>query len=186
MGIPLSSNFDVGSAIPLDARAVATDNIHRNSIPAGSRYEGLVVYVLAGATNFQLQGGTADSDWVDISGGGVASGSQVSKIADNDLGGHRVVIATQTGVDYADSSNQSHVDLVLGVTNNAAIATDSVNITTNGELVEPSWSWALGNVYVGVGGILTQTAPTIGFIQVIGVATASDTLLVAPKVSILI
>jgi len=184
MGIPLSSNFDVGSAIPLDARAVANDEAHRNSIPAGSRYEGLIVYVIAGATNFQLQGGITDLDWVNISGGG--SGSQVTKVADVDLGGNRVVIITATGVDYADSSNQAHVDLVLGLTNSAALVAESVIITTNGEVVEPSWSWSLGNVYVGVNGALTQTVPTVGFVQIIGVATASDTLLVVPRIPILI
>ena len=68
--IPLSSNFLLGSSLPLDGRTVVTDNTARDAIPSGQRYEGLTVYSVGSHTNYQLQGGILNADWVAAGGGG--------------------------------------------------------------------------------------------------------------------
>jgi hypothetical protein len=69
-GIPLSSQFNPSMQLPLDQRTVAADLTERDAITAIKRYEGLIVYVESEASNYQLQGGITNSDWVEIAGGG--------------------------------------------------------------------------------------------------------------------
>lgn len=70
MGITLGSNFDVQTALPLDSRSVVADLTARDAINALQRYEGMIVYVVAEGTNFQLVGGILDANWTELSGGG--------------------------------------------------------------------------------------------------------------------
>lgn len=74
MGIQLGSNFTVNTALPLDDRIQVADTTARDAIPAGRRYEGLIVYVIADGTNYQLVGGITDGDWTELSGAGGGSG----------------------------------------------------------------------------------------------------------------
>lgn len=67
MGITLGSNFTVNTALPLDDRMVVADIAARNAIPAGRRFQGMIVHVLSDLKNYQLQGGILDGNWVDIS-----------------------------------------------------------------------------------------------------------------------
>jgi len=66
--IPLSSNFQVNSPRPLDARTTVDDSTARDAIAAINRYDGLTVYQRDDSTMWQLQGGT--STWVDVTAGG--------------------------------------------------------------------------------------------------------------------
>lgn len=74
MGIQLGSNFTVNTSLPLDDRTVVADVTARDAIDSGKRYEGLLVYVEADATNYQLVGGITNGDWAELSGGGGAGG----------------------------------------------------------------------------------------------------------------
>ena len=74
MGIAISSNFDVQTALPLDSRLVVADPTARDAIPALQRYEGMIVYVQSELTNFQLVGGITDGDWAELSGSGGGGG----------------------------------------------------------------------------------------------------------------
>ena len=73
MGITLASNFDVNAALPLDSRMIAVDATARDAIIAGVRYEGMLVYVVADQTMYQLQGGITNGDWAAAGGGGGGS-----------------------------------------------------------------------------------------------------------------
>lgn len=73
MGITLASNFDVNAALPLDSRMIAADATARDAIIAGVRYEGMLVYVVADQTMYQLQGGITNGDWAAAGGGGGGS-----------------------------------------------------------------------------------------------------------------
>lgn len=73
MGIQLASNFDVNAALPLDSRMIAADATARDAIIAGVRYEGMLVYVVADQTMYQLQGGITNGDWAAAGGGGGGS-----------------------------------------------------------------------------------------------------------------
>lgn len=65
----------MNAALALDSRTVAATIAARNAIAAGTRYEGILVYVVADATNYQLVGGITNSDWVELSGSGGGGGS---------------------------------------------------------------------------------------------------------------
>lgn len=78
MGIQLGSNFTVNTNLPLDDRAVVADLTARDAIASGKRFEGMIVYVVSEATNFQLIGGILNADWAELSGSGGASASSGS------------------------------------------------------------------------------------------------------------
>ena len=64
MGIPLSSSFDLQSALPLDSRTNVADITARDAIPAAYRYEGLKVYVVSEDKAYTLKDGILDANWV--------------------------------------------------------------------------------------------------------------------------
>lgn len=99
-------------------------------------------------------------------------------IARADLGGHRVVCAVPGGVNLASSDDADTAGAAIGVTTAAAAAGAPVPVVTHGPVVEPSWSFAIGPVYLGRDGLLTQEAPTAGCVLRIGRATAPTVLLV--------
>jgi len=68
--IPLGSNFQLNSQLPLDARTVVADITARDAIPSGQRYRGLTVYVLSDSTNYQLQAGITNGDWIALADAG--------------------------------------------------------------------------------------------------------------------
>lgn len=107
-------------------------------------------------------------------------------VATEPIGGHRIVKAVVGGCAYADSSSISDINTVIGITESAYSIGDSVQIRLSGEVTEPSWNFTIGSVYLGINGLLTQTAPTIGFIQQIGIATSSNTILINIKQPIVI
>lgn len=74
MGIELASQFDVQTALPLDSRLKVADTTARDAIDALVRYEGMIVYVVADETNYQLIGGITNGDWQELSGGGGGGG----------------------------------------------------------------------------------------------------------------
>lgn len=73
-GIPLGSGFDRTGAVPLDLYSTVADLTARDAIPSGVRYEGMIVYVEAEETNFQLIGGILDANWEELSGSGGGGG----------------------------------------------------------------------------------------------------------------
>ena len=96
--------------------------------------------------------------------------SNITYPAAQALGGHRVVILNDgLEADYADATDLTHINRILGLTLGAVIQGDAVTILTGGDVIEPSWSWTLGlPVYLGSNGLLTQTRPIIGFNLIVG------------------
>lgn len=99
------------------------------------------------------------------------------------IGGHRAVYLTEASqCDYADQSDRVKSYQLLGVTIGAVQAGSNARIQTSGLLIEPSWSWAVGEfVYLGGNGLLTQTAPTSGYLVIIGLAASATGLLISIK-----
>lgn len=108
--------------------------------------------------------------------------------ADTALSGHRVVKVEANGkVAYADNTNPADAGQVLGVTLNAALPGDVVNVQVTGELTESSWAWVPGlPVYLGSAGNLTQTLPVMGFQLVVGIAVAPNKLVIGIKQAIIL
>ncbi len=111
--------------------------------------------------------------------GPAGDGSKLTKIAGSAIGGHKVVIASGvSGAQLADKDTPAHMHLVLGVTQGAASSGSPVDIQTVGEMIEPSWSWSAGPVFLGSNGNLTQTPPASGFQLLIGTAIAPTVLMI--------
>jgi hypothetical protein len=101
------------------------------------------------------------------------------------LGGHRLLVALGAGLaGTADPGNPAHVGQVVGMSNAAAADGTAVTVIQVGEIVEPSWAWSPGPVYLGAVGVPTQTRPTTGFLQEIGVATGPTRLVMDLKMPI--
>ncbi|HAO33199.1 MAG TPA: hypothetical protein PLU26_02220 [Candidatus Competibacter sp.] len=97
--------------------------------------------------------------------------------AAHDLGGHRALRVTGAGAaGYADA--YTAFDAVLGISIHAATAGAPVAVRGSGEMVEPSWSWSPGPVYLGRDGMLTQTPPSGGATLEIGIARGPATLFI--------
>jgi hypothetical protein len=86
MGIQISSNFTLNTALPLDDRFLVPDLAARDALPLGRRHEGMIVYVAAEETNFQLIGGITDDHWSELSGAGGGAGDSGTIVVDNFTG----------------------------------------------------------------------------------------------------
>jgi hypothetical protein len=106
------------------------------------------------------------------------------------LSGHRVVMPQVNGqLNYASNDNVAHLAAPLWITTGAASPGSPVDVLITGLMVEPSWSWTPGPVYLGANGQLTQTppaAPGALFLAQVGTATSPTTLFVdrAPSIKI--
>lgn len=114
---------------------------------------------------------------------GVDGASTMTFVANGAIGGHRAVVADGDGkISYADATNATHVNAVVGITLGAAVDGAPVTVQATGEIVEPSWNWTpLLPVFLSVNGLLSQSAPGSGFHLVLGVPTAPTKLAVGVK-----
>ncbi|MCK5919386.1 MAG: hypothetical protein KAG66_00490 [Methylococcales bacterium] len=90
------------------------------------------------------------------------------------------VIATGGLVAKADQSDLTHLGKVLGLALTSATAGGTVRVLQIGRVVNPTWSWLPGPIYLGVG-VLTQVPATNGILQVLAVAVSATEILVAVK-----
>ena len=92
----------------------------------------------------------------------------------------KVVRPTSIGkLIYASSADDLQWNDVIGITTTAGGVGDIINVRRLGLLTDPSWTWTTNlPVFLGVNGVLTQTAPTSGFICIVGKPFAADTLFI--------
>lgn len=101
---------------------------------------------------------------------------------------HHVVLVGSNGkAQYASSSNQLHAGRALGVTLNSASADGALTVRRSGAIIDSSFNWiAEQPIYCGLDGVLTQTVPTSGFIQIVGVAETTTSMNVEIETPILL
>ena len=83
-----------------------------------------------------------------------------------------------------EDGNVRHPDLgdisdsvkIAGIAMNAGGIGDLINVQTGGTFREPSWNWLSSPVFVEDEGVLTQTAPTTGYVVSIGRPIDSTTI----------
>lgn len=108
-----------------------------------------------------------DMMWADVS----AASELIVKNAQGAISGHRIVYSVSlTDVAYANQSDYIQTRAVIGMTLNAAADGGDLTIQDKGQVVEPSWNWAPGDVWLANNGQLTQTVPTSGNIFRVGSA----------------
>lgn len=111
---------------------------------------------------------------------GPAGGAALVRVADGPIGGYRVVRSLDAArVGYADSSQPTHGDDTIGITQNAAIDGDNITVVTQGPISFNGWALTPGApIYLGTNGLITQNAPETGFVQTIGHAEDATTVFV--------
>lgn len=93
-----------------------------------------------------------------------------------------VILADSGQLAYASSNNQSHAFCFAGVLPYSASQGDTAIAYRMGEIADAAWSWVRGSpVFLGVNGFLTQTAPTTGFLLVVGTPKSTNTLVIQPS-----
>jgi len=97
-------------------------------------------------------------------------------IAETNLNGLRVVASSDNFIGqavYADHNDISQSTKVLGITRGAVLAGNSVEVIDGGSINDPSWIWTDGPIFLGANGLLTQTAPSVGFVMMVGKAVSA-------------
>ena len=69
-GIPLTSNFTMNAALPIEDRMAVADLTARDTLSSLRRWEGMIVYVVSEGKHFTLAGGITNGDWGEVAGGG--------------------------------------------------------------------------------------------------------------------
>lgn len=88
-------------------------------------------------------------------------GGVVQAVAAHPLGGHRLVVPRDDGtVEYADATNQAHLNRPIWLTTSAWAAGATATLTAVGAVVEPAWAWTPGApLLLGASGLMTHTLP---------------------------
>ena len=89
----------------------------------------------------------------------------------------RVVYAGASGPALADKDTISQQDKIIGITTTSAAGSgETVKVTTEGKLEDPSFLFSIGPIYLGTSGVITQTKPTSGLLLQLGVAISATQL----------
>ena len=99
------------------------------------------------------------------------------------LGGNRAVVGDAVNTfRYASNANPQHLGRLAGITTGAANLGGPVALLSSGPMTEPSWAWTPNlPVFLSTNGLLTQTPPVAGFLQVVGLAITATALFVNPR-----
>jgi hypothetical protein len=117
-------------------------------------------------------------------GGGSGSAPQVNPFpgltqrkAGELLSGHRAVyVGSDNQFWIANPDDDICVDMICGITTGASAAGEDAFVRFTGELVDPSFNFSIGPVWLGPNGTLTQTRPTSGNLVLIGNAAGPNSL----------
>jgi len=117
---------------------------------------------------------------------GPAGGSAITVTAGEDLTQARAV-AIQGGEGFrADSSTLAHAGTVVGIAATFIGSGGSGGIQVSGEFTFVGWSWGDGPIYLGLDGVLTQTAPTTGFLIQMGRPLSPTSMVIEVQQSIIL
>jgi hypothetical protein len=121
------------------------------------------------------------------SGGGEGGGSTQGFTAAATISAYTAVAIVGVSAITADSSQQSMAGSVVGISITGVTAGSEVVVQFSGELTYNGWNWQPGKpIFLGVGGLLTQTPPTSGFNQLIGTPVSTTSMFINLQSPILI
>jgi hypothetical protein len=173
---PLPQGYQRLNPFPIDESSVFTSYALLNAYiqPPTVAYPGQVCAVNDGST-VKVYKVNPDYTVSELAAGSSTQEGVVSITAGQALSGQRAVLAS--GV-YADNSSIATA-LAIGITTGAVSNGASATVKVSGSIIEPTWSWTLGlPVYLGTGGLLTQTVPTTGVVLEIGKPVTSTQLFI--------
>lgn len=114
---------------------------------------------------------------------GPAGSTTIPLTAAQVISGHKALLGTAM---YASQDNLAHAGKVIGISANAAAIGEVVNVQASGELNGLSGLTIGQPIYLGVNGALTQTIPTAGIIQQLGVAVKTDTMIIDIQIPLIL
>jgi hypothetical protein len=86
-------------------------------------------------------------------------------------------VATSNGQAVTASSSQAAP--VVGIATGGALAGADVTVQYEGPIADTSWNWTFNQpIFIATNGVLTQTAPTEGYSQIIGYPINATSLLI--------
>jgi hypothetical protein len=88
------------------------------------------------------------------------------------------LISSGSSVAVADSSNVAHAGKVVGIAAISANVGDNLDVQFQSTIVNSGWNWDVTKPVYLNGSQLSQTPPTTGFVQIIGVPVTPTTLLI--------
>lgn len=102
----------------------------------------------------------------------------ITREAAQNLQGHRVVIIGSNN--KASLAEPDHVlgDQVAGITTGATPMGQIAIIQAAGEMQDNAFNWQPGPIWLGAGGILTQTLPTTGALVRVGTSLGPNVILI--------
>lgn len=112
--------------------------------------------------------------------GGPGGATISTRIAGEALSGHRAVYVGDDNLLYYAQPNGLAARTV-GVTTGAAAAGAAATFQIDSEMVELSWNWVGGSIWLAANGVLTQVVPTVGALFQVGTAMGPDRLRVEPE-----
>lgn len=99
-------------------------------------------------------------------------------IASGTVSALRVLSSGDGTVSHADPSVLGDGLLCCGVSVTAANDTEALTVRSDGVMVDGGWTWAPGVIWCGAAGVLTQTAPTSGWLMEVGRALNATTAVI--------
>lgn len=128
--VPTIRSVDVKGGLQQVVDIAGRDAIPGNALardhPDQFRQEGMLVFVQADLTTYQLRGGITNGDWVPFGGGGVPSGvtDRTNEEGTDLLQGEIVSqdVATAKGLLRTDPATDNYLSLPVGVVQDATIA----------------------------------------------------------------
>jgi len=101
------------------------------------------------------------------------------KVAGETLSGHRAVFVDTDGKFYYADKDDEAARVVAGITTGAVVVGGIATARFAGVLVEPSWAWTPAlPIFLSTNGMLTQSAPSTGYVVEIGRALTATSILV--------
>ncbi len=175
MAIDITSNFNVGAALPIDARTTAANTTVRDAIPSGKRFLGLQCYVASDTKTYVLKAGITNADWVELGASGGATaiteltgdvtatgpGSSIATIADLPFSKLLATVPNQAIISDANGKLQNsgvtvtELNLLSGKTTLATLA--GVESLSNKTFIDPNT-----NVEILADQASTPPAPAAG------------------------
>lgn len=105
--------------------------------------------------------------------------------ASNTINVRRAVCVSNGMCYHPDIAVESDALVVMGISTQAGATGSDVRVQVSGRITHASWSWGAGPVYADDEGVLTQTAPSSGWIVRIGHAISSTTIEIGVSLAII-
>ena len=108
---------------------------------------------------------------------GPAGASTFDLQTNSSIGGNRAVTTAGGYAIYADNTDEDK--FAVGISTGAVDSGDDVTVQSGGKMTVTGAGWTVGGlVYLSTNGTLTQTEPSTGISQVLGVAHSADVIII--------